>query len=227
MYKINDKEKFFIVLGAGGTGSWLVPTLSKMTKNLLLIDGDLVEDKNVLRQNFFEEDVNKYKSEVIGNRYNVPYVTEYIKSKEELEEIISYYDANEIVFVGCLDNNASRHLIQDVYKDLDDVIWLDSGNAERHGQTYVAIRENGKDIFDTPIELDKAFTDIDGDERRPDQISCAEQSESAPQNITANMAAASTLLSLCAIVNTGGLLMGNKFSWDTRTLVSKSEKIEK
>lgn len=225
MYKVNDKEKYFVVLGAGGTGSWLIPSLSKMTKNILLIDGDLVETKNVSRQNFFEEDVNKYKSAVIGDRYNISYMEDFITSSEQLEEVLSYIDDKEIVFVGCLDNNGTRHLIKEVHDKLDNSIWIDSGNAERHGQTYIAIRENGEDIFKTPMELDEAFNVVNGDERRPDQISCAEQSQSAPQNITANITAASTLLSLCAIINTGGVLVGNKCSWDTRVLTAKTEEI--
>lgn len=225
MYKINGKEKYFVVLGAGGTGSWLVPTLSKMTNNILVIDGDIVEEKNVARQNFFKSDVNKNKAQVIGERYNISYINDFVSTKEQLQEIIGYFNSYDIVFVGCLDNNGTRHLIQEVFKELDNAIWLDSGNAERHGQTYVAIRENKKDIYKTPIELDEAFQSVDGDERRPDQISCAEQSASAPQNITANMTAASTLLSLCAIVNTGGMLIGNKFSWDTRVLSADSKEL--
>ena len=226
MYKVNDRKKTFVVLGAGGTGSWLVPSLSKMADNLILIDGDIVEEKNVSRQNFFESDIGKNKAEVIGDRYGITYVTDFIKSVEELEEILEYAINDDIVLVGCLDNNATRHLVHEIYKKRDNLIWIDSGNAERHGQSYVAIKDNGEEIYKSPIELDEAFSVVSGDERRPDQISCAEQSESAPQNITANVTAASTLLSLCAIVNTGGMLMGNKFSWDTRTVSAKSEELQ-
>ena len=49
------------------------------------------------------------------------------------------------------------------------------------GKVYVAVKENGNVIAESPINLDEAFQNYEGDERRPDQISCAEHSESAPQ----------------------------------------------
>ena len=65
----------------------------------------------------------------------------------------------------------------------------------------------------------------EGDERRPDQISCAEHSESAPQNVTANVTAATILFDVINIVMPGGLLLGNKFSWDTRTMSFMTEEV--
>ena len=52
MLRIKEGRKYYIVLGAGGTGSWLAQFLSKIEVPVYLIDGDVVEPKNVLRQNF-------------------------------------------------------------------------------------------------------------------------------------------------------------------------------
>ena len=55
-----QKIEFYLV-GCGGTGSWLVPSLGRIartlsrqgkTTTLILIDADIVEQKNVSRQNF-------------------------------------------------------------------------------------------------------------------------------------------------------------------------------
>ena len=64
MLKIKEGRKYYIVLGAGGTGSWLAQFLSKIEVPVYLIDGDVVESKNVLRQNFVEEEVNMSKAEI-------------------------------------------------------------------------------------------------------------------------------------------------------------------
>lgn len=226
MIKVTDKEKFYIVVGAGGTGSWLVPSLSKLGVEALVIDGDSVEAKNTLRQNFSEGEIGEMKSEVIADKYNFGYVTEFVDSVEMLEEILEVVPSGKVpVFVGCLDNNGTRHLIHEIFKKLDNVIWVDSGNAERYGQTYVAYKENGVELMKSPIEIDEVFAEVGGDERRPDQISCAEQSISAPQNVTANIMAAAVLFSVIAIIEESGMLVGNKFSWDTRTLSANSENI--
>lgn len=226
MLKVTDKEKYYIVLGAGGTGSWLIPSLSKLDVNAVIIDGDFIEEKNTLRQNFSNSEVGSMKAEVLGEKFDFPYVTEFIDSTEMLEEIISEFPENQVpVFVGCLDNNGTRHLIHDLFKKKDDIIWVDSGNGERHGQTFVAIKEKGEVKMKSPVDIDEVFAVVDGDERRPDQISCAEQSESAPQNVTANVMAAATLFSVIANINNNGILTGNKFTWDTRTISMISENI--
>lgn len=67
-----------MIVGCGGTGSRLVPLLGQFLKTcawiinpeILLIDDDIVEEKNLLRQNFISPDVGKYKAEVLAQRYS-------------------------------------------------------------------------------------------------------------------------------------------------------------
>lgn len=40
------------VIGCGGVGSWLVPKLARLEKELVLVDGDTLEEKNLDRQLF-------------------------------------------------------------------------------------------------------------------------------------------------------------------------------
>ena len=72
-----------VVLGCGGTGSWVAPKLIKLLNDaiskqffvgrigvdLVFIDGDIVEEKNLIRQNFIEADIGKKKAEVMASRY--------------------------------------------------------------------------------------------------------------------------------------------------------------
>lgn len=219
MLKIRDGKKVYIVLGAGGTGSWLSSMLSKIDVETILIDGDIVEPKNVSRQNFQKKDVGLNKAETLANQFGFGYVSEFITGTELLESIIDEYENVIPVIVGCLDNNATRKIAHDLFHltKYKDIIWVDSGNAERSGQTYVAAKVDGEIKYKSPLEIDDVFKNFEGDERRPDQISCAEQSESAPQNVTANVMAATVLFNVLNIINTGGLLLANKFAWDTRS----------
>ena len=228
MLKITDKPKAYIVMGAGGTGSWLASFLSKSDVETILIDGDLIEDKNIIRQNFFQEDVNMFKAEKVAERYGHSYVNEFMTDTSLLEELIEDLDDKMPVLVGCLDNNASRKLAHDVFMSdkYSDIIWVDAGNAERHGQLYVAVKENGEVKYDSPINIDEAFQNFEGDERRPDQISCAEHSESAPQNVTANVTSATMIFNILNIIEQSGLLLSNKFSFDTKTMTFTQEEIK-
>jgi hypothetical protein len=69
-----------LVLGCGGTGSWLAPKLIKFINdaknkgliantNIVFADGDKVEEKNLIRQNFIAPDIGMNKAEVIATRY--------------------------------------------------------------------------------------------------------------------------------------------------------------
>jgi len=126
-------------IGCGGTGSWVVPLVSKLINNIRLrlpdtvqisyklIDDDAVEERNILRQNFNEWDIGKGKAQSLVNKfiYNFKDLqsTSYrIKTRkdifgfcfspfrEELENLNSL-----TIIIGCVDNNKSRHLI---YKSL-------------------------------------------------------------------------------------------------------------
>ncbi len=85
------------IIGAGGTGGWFAPKIIKTlndakTKgfitdtNLIFVDGDEVEEKNLIRQNFIKQDIGKNKAEVIATRYaklankgiNVGFIDKYI-----------------------------------------------------------------------------------------------------------------------------------------------------
>lgn len=57
-----------IMLGAGGTGGYIAPYLYRMASlsnrniRIVLCDGDTVEDQNLTRQNFIDQDVGQKKS---------------------------------------------------------------------------------------------------------------------------------------------------------------------
>lgn len=223
MYFTTPKPYAIFVLGAGGTGSWLCAFLDKQSQgnNVIVMDGDVVEDKNILRQNFTRKDISRRKAQAVAAEHNMSYVHGYITDTAIFHQIMEEFPPGTIpLLVGCLDNNASRKIAHDFVQEVDDVVWIDGGNAERHGQAYICIKEQGQIVegFESPIEIEPAFQNFEGDERRPDQISCAEHSASAPQNVTANVSSATLLFNILAIFLSGGAFVTNKYIFDTRTL---------
>ena len=110
-----------VVVGCGGTGSWLLPKLVKTINDgirksiirkdvkLILIDGDIVEEKNLVRQNFIEQDIGQNKAEVMASRYGPHLINEngaifidkYIADSERYEKLTAedkdfYFDFEEM-----------------------------------------------------------------------------------------------------------------------------------
>ena len=110
-----------VVVGCGGTGSWLLPKLVKTINDgirksiirkdvkLILIDGDIVEEKNLVRQNFIEQDIGQNKAEVMASRYGPHLINEngaifidkYIADSERYQKLTAedkdfYFDFEEM-----------------------------------------------------------------------------------------------------------------------------------
>jgi len=86
-----------VLVGTGGTGGYIVPQLYRLLYALdrpirvILCDGDLVEEKNLGRQNFIEADLGKNKAMVLAERYSnafgieTSYIPQYVEDEEMLE----------------------------------------------------------------------------------------------------------------------------------------------
>lgn len=221
LYTNKNEKTHVIIIGAGGTGGWFASYIDRIKDDhiVTIIDGDVVESKNLTRQNFIESDINHNKAQVIGARYNFKnIVPQFLKNKDEVKEIVEAVGLTPL-FIGAVDNNASRKLIKefmDEYKG--EAFWLDGGNSERDGQVITSIiDENGERVegFSDPFELYEEFANTDGDERRPDQISCAEQSESAPQNVVANILSATTLFTIANKIMNNEPVLSNEIKFNS------------
>lgn len=74
--KFGENDKFKIILiGAGGTGGYIAPHLYRIAYasgrdvRIIIADGDIVEKKNLIRQNFVSCDVGRNKAQVVAERY--------------------------------------------------------------------------------------------------------------------------------------------------------------
>lgn len=98
------KNKIYII-GAGGVGSWLTPAVCLLASDpqlVTVIDGDDLEEKNLNRQLFDEEDIGRNKALALGAKYKCPAMPEYFHraSIPDLQP--------EDVLLVCVDNHPAR-----------------------------------------------------------------------------------------------------------------------
>ena len=152
------------VVGCGGTGGFVAEGLCRLLPNeetLLLIDHDRVEPHNLRRQNFFEGDVGKFKSQVLAERLSRQYgrkvgyctspYTRHLLKGSELGGRFQTYAAQGLV-VGCVDNAGARREIMESMRFGS--WWLDAGNGRHSGQVLL-----GNALVAS--EMEKAFNPED------------------------------------------------------------------
>ena len=234
-----DKPVKITMLGAGGTGGHIAPHLYRLLHtlerhvNVVIADGDIVEEKNLVRQNFISADLGRNKAQVLAERYasafgmEIQYIPDFIEDADRLMELVrpdaypagpySYqrYEGLSIL-IGAVDNNKSRQICHQVFKTSDNLIYIDSGNGEDTGQVVCGIRRKGRTYY-KPIG--DVYPDVLEDtDKFPTQLSCAEASVSAPQSIVANIMAATAVVSYIYYILVLGSIEVRSVTFSTKTV---------
>lgn len=209
-----EEDYHFIVIGAGGTGGYLIPNLGRMIgikndegKNhtVTIVDADETEEKNLLRQNFSPNDIGKNKAAVMATRYGRAfgetfyYQEDYIEDADQIVEIMKSENKTTVI-IDCVDNNKTRFVIKEGVRRYHETVGLhntaiiSSGNEEYGGQVVFSYQiakrfEDSTSYEYKSPDLIDMFPDMNIDQL-PSEESCAEQAISAPQNIHTNMTAA-------------------------------------
>lgn len=216
MLTLATKEKLNIhVIGTGGTGGYAIEYLTRLLAGgdhtIHMYDGDVVEPKNLKRQNFTADELDKNKATALKDRLmkNILQAPElvdhpaYITDKDEfLADVITTLEDDEtLVVVLAVDNIATRKLINEVVlNDLVEIqtpaIVLDSGNDNQGGQVVLyanapithtePLKENTKGMLPTMLQIfPKLDTIID---TNPGLVmNCADNAESQPQAMMCNV----------------------------------------
>lgn len=203
-----------IVIGAGGTGGYVIPHLYRLgyvtnrSVRIIVCDGDIVEQKNLIRQNFIDQDIGKNKAQVQAERYSAAfgieceYKSEFIETDEELFNLTNpdftakpysgIAETQKVILLGCVDNNRSRQMCHRIFCKHNNLIYIDSGNGEYTGQVVCGVKQNGRTTY-KPIG--SLYPDILKEKDKfPSELSCAERTLSAPQSVTANLTAATAVI---------------------------------
>lgn len=214
--------KVVMVVGCGGTGAYVVSHLARLIQvmnskdrwhrvELILADGDIVEEKNLLRQHFIRPDLGKNKAEALADRYAAAFGLEIATIPRDLESpddfsVLKNHNHSAAV-IGCVDNNASRRVINEWFlKDVpgsytNSKFWIDSGNEETAGQVICGHQPSKQrpwrgNIFSLPSVVEHYPDVLDGDLKFNSELSCAERADSAPQNMMTNVTAATLVMNL-------------------------------
>lgn len=155
-------KRLTIIVGAGGTGSYFIPNIIRqynrnfLDNKIIVLDGDFLEERNLLRQGFYKNVINYSKSEAIykmHSRFTDTFIeckTQFLNYADDLITLIEEQNINfqEILLVSCVDNNLARlrlllgqQLIKEVYPDKK-VLFADSGNEEWFGQTILSYMDS-------------------------------------------------------------------------------------
>jgi molybdopterin/thiamine biosynthesis adenylyltransferase len=200
---------------------------------VIIADGDIVEGKNLVRQNFISADLGRNKAQVLAERYasafgmEVEYIPEFIEDEGRLSELtkpdlysLKAYSYKELegisILIGAVDNNKSRRLCHQVFTKAKNLIYIDSGNGEYTGQVVCGIRRNGRTYY-KPIG--EAYPDVLLDtDKFPSELSCAEAAVSAPQSIVANIMAATAVVSFLYNILILGSIETRSVTFSTKTV---------
>lgn len=146
------QEVRLVMVGCGGTGSWLAPSIARIARVLnesgietsaLFVDPDHIENKNIPRQNFCDAELGHPKAQTLAARYSLAWgveidaVTDHFKA----EMIGSRWNRLTVV-IGCVDNAAARQEIAKTLKanavdSPPHIWWLDCGNQRESGQVLL------------------------------------------------------------------------------------------
>ena len=198
--KINIK-----LVGCGGTGSWLAPHVARLSRlmidtgkdvNIAFCDKDIVEEKNLYRQNFCPADVGRNKAEALAYRFSLTWGVQ-IKAEGDFT---GGYSSDPTLYLGCVDNAHARRAISDSVSNRNTANWwIDCGNARTTGQVFFGggiqdnhVRKIAPEGFTTWVPLpdqqcpqlrDNEPVDL---EQNSTNLSCAEMAMQSAQGLSIN-----------------------------------------
>lgn len=193
------KTRKIKIIGLGGIGSYLTEPLCRYLEHtgdlieLTVVDGDKYEEKNKNRQQFDHLD---NKAAVTAALIRSKFANVQVKSKPEYvtdDNVTSIVRENDTVFL-CVDNHATRKVVSNRCKELDNVTLISGGNDFIDGNVIYYRRQNGNDATKAPTDLYPEIANpqdkIPGTEKTQ---SCETQAETNPQLLFTNLAIASCM----------------------------------
>lgn len=203
-----------IIVGTGGTGGALATQLGRFaasTKDsiihLSLVDGDVVEEKNVARQPFSTYDIALPKcvslAEGISECFGFERVKAYPRYVLTTRDIPSLYGVHNpiTIVVGCVDNHHARGILHNYFEDSKNIVYIDSANEYSNGEIVWGIKANGK-----VVSPDRVFyyPEVLNDTKSVVEMSCSELNNVDPQHYAVNLMAATLVFGAIArFVSTG------------------------
>lgn len=151
-----ERSVNLVLVGCGGTGSWLAPTVARVGRlliekfdkdvNIVFCDPDRVEEKNIYRQNFCAAEIGENKAETLAFRYGLAWGLEILASPQAFtDKAIPDRYQSTTVLIGCVDTPKARRSIAKAGQ-----WWLDCGNHQNSGQVLLGSGARPKDPYSLP-----------------------------------------------------------------------------
>jgi len=204
-----------LVLGAGGSGGQLIPSLARLLAyhpnaraSLTIADGDAFEDHNQSRQLCGPSQLGRNKAEAMAElcaSQGLDFVRSCPKFLDRNGIRQQLHGLDHVLVVSAVDNDATRLAVIEVLESRQgNWLHLTTGNADSSdGESRIATSTHWHGSWDgEPIGLSPAllFPNIaEPTDQIPRQGSCALAAPSAPQLISAN--ALSAVMALLVIQN--------------------------
>lgn len=228
-----------VMLGAGGTGAFVAPHIYRLLYALerparfVVCDGDVVEARNLIRQNFSPADLGQNKARVLAERYaavfgmEAEYVPSFIERLEalqvlvtpngwELERYSTQQTPEMVILLGCVDNNRSRQLCHQAFYQSEDLIYIDSGNGEFSGQIVCGVRKKGRTLSKPVGGVHPEM--LKSQDLFPSELSCENAAAADPQSIAANLTAATAILDMLYNILAHGENIVRQSEFSTKSL---------
>ncbi|ABF13094.1 MULTISPECIES: PRTRC system ThiF family protein [Cupriavidus] len=186
------------VVGAGGTGSALLPNLARLHHAMLelghpggidctVYDDDTVSETNVGRQGFYPVDVGQYKATLIVNRLNNLMGTRWEAHTRRVGSGDRFVCD---MVIGCVDSRAARKAIVGAMQRGAGGYYLDCGNNADDGQVILGqIGGKAKERLPHVGDLYPQLLDPKGD-KADTAPSCSMAEALQKQSLVINMAIA-------------------------------------
>jgi len=196
----------FVIVGCGGIGGWLIPPLFKEIEQykqdcnpnveVVLVDGDVIEDGNLPRQNFHADMVGMNKAESFLPDTSGYSVEKFYVGNENVEELVR---ENTVVLAGP-DNHACRRILAERCDELGFSCLIVGGNELVDGNVSCQLRELGQ--YQTQRYKDRhpevwKSEDDDRSEMSCDQLSAL---PGGGQTLAANFMCAAIMLNTVRIL---------------------------
>lgn len=131
------------IVGCGGTGGFAAEGICRLLPeqaHLLLVDHDRVEERNLTRQCFVNEDLGEFKSEALARKLS----RNFNRAVAYSTLPVSMLDlAVPGLVIGCVDNGLARgDIAQKAHKAMHPYYgfnswWVDAGNGDDYGQILI------------------------------------------------------------------------------------------
>lgn len=217
---------------------------------VLLVDGDTVEAKNALRQDFMPSDAGRPKATVLAERYSAAYgldiaaYPQYLIPESNLYELIP----ERSIVVGCVDNAPTRRLLHEkLSRRWADVVYIDSGNGGVEmpepgapmdyatlarvrdegwgGQVACGVMRHGRKVVPFPADVMPDLIEAEDGDLLPTEVPCGQVIKSLPQRQMTNLLAATIIMQYLTTLISDGTLLHHLSFFDARRGYARTEPV--